>query len=609
MVLRRLDRELRRHKPTRQVVVDDTVGLQLVVELLESPFPRVRFLTCSILGRLAGHESTMATALCNFDDKLVPLLRDEDEKVVEKAMWAFSAAVRYPGGAQAFVDGKLLDSVPELLESPRPFVRTQSCRLVGMLASRRKTIAAVLESRFCPRLVVLLRNEDIYVIHAAVYALTQISRTFSGARAVVNAKTLDHVPQLLNSKTMVQDRCYELLEILFRNGCAVPEILRLNICPRLVSILESAKLPPYPYKFHETDSTRLTVATSLLAEMSEWPGGVSAAAETGVLDAIQRIECDLVLPLDDRVRSDMRRIQDNIVQYKDRIATASVWVRRLTYMILGYLVVDESTASTALTHFGIELVPLVRDEDDKAFIDAKFLDSVPELLESSRPSVRTQACRLVGKLASHAQTTTAVLKSKPCPRLVVLLRDKDIYVVHAALYALTQISRTFPGAKAVLNAKALQHVPELLDPETMVRELSYASDKLPHPQTNMVQERCYELLESLFRREFAVPAILRLNIYTRLVSILQSAKLPPFPYNFHEIDTTMLTVATALLARMTGWPAGVSAVAETAVLDAIEWIDCELALPLDARVRADMRTIQDNVARYKDRNHQYGISG
>ncbi|KAF7371310.1 hypothetical protein MSAN_00767100 [Mycena sanguinolenta] len=224
-----------------------------------------------------------------------------------------------------------------------------------------------------------------------------------------------------------------------------------------------------------------------------------------------------------------------------------------------------------------------------------FLDNVPELLESPRPFVRTQTCRLLGLLASHMQTTEAVLKWEPCPRLVVLLRDEDIYVIHAAVYALTQISRTSAGAKAVLSAKALEHVPQLL----MVR---------PPITLNMVQDRTIELLASLFRHEFAVPAILRLNICAHLVSILQAARPPLFIYDLLEVDYTGLTVATALLARMSEWPGGLSAVANTAVLNAIERIDWEVVLPVGNKIRADMRTIQDNVAQYKDRTQTYQIS-
>ncbi|KAJ6452789.1 armadillo-type protein [Mycena sanguinolenta] len=329
LVLQDLEAKLRFKEENRRVMMDDPAGLELVVEMLESPLPEVRCLTCTILGHLAVDKSTTSTVVCNFGMKLVPLIRDEDDKVVEKAIWAFSAAVRFHCGAQAFIDAKLLDSVPELLESSRPFVRTQTCRLVGVLASHVQTTTAVLEWKPCPRLAALLRDEDFYVVHAAVYALTQISRTSSGATAVLDAKALEHVSQFLGpvqerSYTsvfqfeMVQDRSYELLESLFRHEFAVPAILRLDICAGLVSVLQAAR-SPFPYKFHKIPhSARLTVATTLLAGISEYPGGVSAVAETGVLGAIKWVECDLALPVDDRVRANMHRIQANIARYEDR---------------------------------------------------------------------------------------------------------------------------------------------------------------------------------------------------------------------------------------------------------------------------------------------------
>ncbi|KAJ7270592.1 armadillo-type protein [Mycena haematopus] len=319
-----LDDTLRSTEESRRVMGDDPVGLHLVVEMLCSPSPQVRQVTCTILGRLAADESTMSTILWNFGMELVPLIHDEDDKVVEKAMWAFSVAVRWQGGAQVFVDAKLLDTVLALLESPRPFVRTQACRLVGKLASHEHIITAVLESKPCTRLVFLLRDEAVWVNNAAVYALTQISRSLPGAKAVVNAKVLDHIPELLDSSTVVRDRSCELLDSLFHHEFVVPAILRLDILARLVSISES-ELPGYNF---ETDPNNLALSTDLLVRMSRWPDGVSALAETDVLDAIQRIiiRLDKIAKyIDGRnqtqiywIRVNWGTIQNNIVRYKEK---------------------------------------------------------------------------------------------------------------------------------------------------------------------------------------------------------------------------------------------------------------------------------------------------
>ncbi|KAJ7237894.1 armadillo-type protein [Mycena haematopus] len=315
MVLQVLDDKLRSTEESRRVMIDDPVGLHLVLEMLGSPSPQVRQVTCTILGRLAADESTMSTFLWNFGIKLVPLIHDEDDKVVEKAMWAFSVAVHWQSGAQVFVEFKLLDSVRELLESPRPFARMQACRLVGKLASHEHTITAVLESKLCTRLVFLLRDERgttrdeaVWVNNAAAYALTQISRSLPGAKAVVNAKVLDHIPELLGSNTMVRDRSCELLDSLFHHEFVVPAILRLNILARLVSISEF-ELPAYTW---ETDPTNLAVSTDLLARMSRCPDAVSALAETDILDAIQRI---IIRLNGTTLRANVDSIQNNIARY------------------------------------------------------------------------------------------------------------------------------------------------------------------------------------------------------------------------------------------------------------------------------------------------------
>ncbi|KAF7371307.1 hypothetical protein MSAN_00766800 [Mycena sanguinolenta] len=500
MVLRELHEKLRSSEESHRVMVDDPVGLQLVVEMLESPFPDIRRLTCTILGHLAVDKCTVLAALLNFGIKLVTLICDEDDKIVQIALRTLCVAVRSPSGAQAFIDAKLLDTLSELLKSPRPFVRMQACTLLEQLMVETSTAYTVVRN-FEMKILPLIRDEDDKVAERAMQAFSAAVRFPPVSQAFIDTTLFDGILELLES--------------------------------------------------------------------------------------------------------------------------SRPFVRTQAGRILGQFVVDTSTASTVVRKLGMKLPLLIRVEDDmvganamrvfsaavriprgaRAFVNAKLLDSVPELLESPRPFVRMQTCLLVAKLASHVQTRKAVLKWKPCPRLVVLLHDKGIYVIHAAVYALTQISRTPSGAKAVLNAKALEHVPRLLDPETIAQARSYTSTP------NMVQARTNELLASLFRHEFAVPAILRLNICAHLVSILQAARPPPetWVYDSLEIDYTSPTVATALLARMSEWPSGVSAVADTAVLNAIEGIDWEIVLSVrtDMRtIQADVRTIQDNVTRYKNGNQK-----
>jgi hypothetical protein len=111
-------------------------------------------------------------------------------------------------------------------------------------------------------------------------------------------------------------------------------------------------------------------------------------------------------------------------------------------------------------------------------VDAKVLDHILRLFKSPNPDTRESASILVGNLASHKSTTPAVLKLNLSVQLVSLLgwtrifflqhsshesfSDED-HVVRWATYALSQISRWADGAKAMVDAKALDHVLPLLE--------------------------------------------------------------------------------------------------------------------------------------------------
>ncbi|KAF7371304.1 hypothetical protein MSAN_00766500 [Mycena sanguinolenta] len=246
MVLQELDEKLRSSEESRRVMVDDPVGLQLVVEMLDSPFLKVRRLTCTILGHLAVNESTMSISLRTFGNKLVPLIRDHDDTIVETVMLAFSAAVRCPGGAQAFIDAELLNSVPKLMESPRPFVRTQACWLVGHLAVDESTVSTAL-SMFGIKLVPLMRDEDDNVVEKAVWAASAAVRCPRGGQAFIDTELSDRVPELLeSSRPFVRTHACWLVGRLashaqtrtaFPNGQTVTAVLESKFCVQLVGLL------------------------------------------------------------------------------------------------------------------------------------------------------------------------------------------------------------------------------------------------------------------------------------------------------------------------------------------------------------------------------------
>ncbi|KAF7371306.1 hypothetical protein MSAN_00766700 [Mycena sanguinolenta] len=446
-----------------------------VSKLLRSPRPFVRRQTCILLGEMVVDKFTASTIVQNFGMKLLHLIRDKDDKVAEKAMWTFSAAVRFPSGTQAFIDAKLLGSVSELLESSRAFVRTQAFTILDHLAAEKSAVFATLLD-FGIKLVHPIwrtqctldrSDEDDKIVAKALWTLCVAVRPLSGAQAFVDAKLLERVSELLDSpRPFIRGQVCTILGHLAIDKITVSTIVQ-NFGMKLLHLI-----------CDENDDVAGAALWSLW-EAVRSPSGAQAFIDAKLLDRVSEL-LDSPYPI----------------------------VSMQACTILGNLAIDKITASTALSNFGVKLVHLICDHEDngvvnkamwafseavrspgraQAFLDAKLLDSVPELLESPRTFAKTQACRLVGRLASHRQIPAvpqAILESRIYVQLVNLLLDEDSYVIHAAVYALTEISRPFSGRKAVIDARALDRVPRLLGSERMIRD------------------RGNELLESLFRHGF-----------------------------------------------------------------------------------------------------------
>ncbi|KAJ7479254.1 armadillo-type protein [Mycena latifolia] len=122
---------------------------------LASPNMQVRSHTCATLGHLAFYDSTSVNMkLC---PRLVPLLRDTNLDIVQKAAEALFCIAKSPEGAQAAVDAHVLDYVADLLLSPNAGVRQWTCKLLVRLASNKSTVTAIVGVRtHCLRLVSLL---------------------------------------------------------------------------------------------------------------------------------------------------------------------------------------------------------------------------------------------------------------------------------------------------------------------------------------------------------------------------------------------------------------------------------------------------------------------
>jgi peroxiredoxin family protein len=84
------------------------------------------------------------------------------------------------------------------------------------------------------------------------------------------------------------------------------------------------------------------------------------------------------------------------------------------------------------------------------------------------------------------------------------ISDDDPEIISEATHALSQIARWLDGAQAVVDTKAVDHIPELLE-----------------TQSSNVQCRTCQLVARLVGYETTAPAILALEPYKRLVSFLE----------------------------------------------------------------------------------------
>ncbi|KAF8196693.1 armadillo-type protein [Mycena galopus ATCC 62051] len=240
-ILSELARVARFSEVDAQAVVDSPV-LANVPKMLESPHTRTRSVSCRLLGSLSQHAST-ALAILELKpcERLVFLLRDTEPKVVRAAAQALCDIAKSAHGAQAVVNAKALDQTLELLEFPDRSVIYRAWSLLDCLTSHLSTAPAILTLETCERLVFLF-DEDSKVVLTATFALYQIAQWEDGAKAIVDAKALDHILTLLESpiRDVVRQAC-ELIGTLACHNSTALVILELKPCARLVSLLQDEK--------------------------------------------------------------------------------------------------------------------------------------------------------------------------------------------------------------------------------------------------------------------------------------------------------------------------------------------------------------------------------
>ncbi|KAJ7456234.1 armadillo-type protein [Mycena galericulata] len=395
-------------------------------------------------------------------------------------------------------------------------LQQRACELLGKMG--RSTVPFPAELSPCRLLVSLLRNENADLVTSALNALFWCSHWLNGAKAAVDAKALDYVPELLESTNqIVRTEACKLLENLAEYKPLIPAILRKQpLVVRLVCLCG------------EEDSLYHVYARQALDYISKY---LTADAK-GV---------DLVLVL---------------------VGSPKIEARRWTCEIIETLTRDKSTRLTLLEE--IICVPLVsrlsqeqdigilrsiicslsqisrRTDGSRALISTNVLDYVPKFLDSPNVEIRQCSCELLGNLSCHESTAPAILASI-CGQLMHLLRDKNDIVSGEAEDSLNKIMRSSEGAQAAINAKVVQRFsreddawilkPVICTLSQIARQmdgsraliaanvLDYVPKLLDSPNVEVRQCSC-ELLENLSCHESTAPGILA-SICGQLVRFLR----------------------------------------------------------------------------------------
>ncbi|KAF8126110.1 armadillo-type protein [Mycena galopus ATCC 62051] len=209
------------------------------------------------------------------------------------------------------------------------------------------------------------------------------------------------------------------MELAYRESAA-PAITEMPTYERLVFLLD------------DKHSGVIRDATAALSRIAQFVDGAKAIVEAKVLDHVFAL-----------------------------LQSLNSEVRRWTCVLLRELAVHESTVVAILElKLCVPLVSLLSDEDSKmarwvngaeAMVEAKTLDQVLVLLESPNTYTRKWTCKLVGTLAGYESTGLAILKLKPFPQLVSLIRDADAETRNGAIFALHAIGKRPDGIEALAN--------------------------------------------------------------------------------------------------------------------------------------------------------------
>ncbi|KAJ7624026.1 armadillo-type protein [Mycena polygramma] len=496
--------------------------------LLDSADTETAGWTCKILGRLACSQGSLLATLgimpCR---KLVSLLSDNDLGVRRSAIHVLSTMCAQSKGAWTVLSTNVFDHVLELLHSPDPRDVQLTLRLVRHLVDHESTATEALKAIPYQQVVLSSASDDIAVYSSAASALCAISQWPDGAKAILNAGALDHVPKLLDSAdvdtkewtcSMVGNfarhkllllvgllirRILTCLGSLLSDGdlhirrCSIYALYHISLCAGGERVVVDAKLLGYVLQLLDLDDHDTQKYTALLV------GRLAEQEDSTALEVLTVDTCLRLVLLSDNISVHQSAayalstisqglcgakatLKAGALAYASKpLDSTDAYTCGRTCELLANLARHAllPLARSAL-EFPRQLVLHLSDGDmyvrrfsiyalyhislcaggERVVVDAKVLDYMLQLLDSDDHDTQKYTVLLVGRLVEQDESMALeVLEIDPCPRLVLLSTSDDIRVNRRAACALRAISRWLDGAKAVLRAHKGDYISNLLD--------------------------------------------------------------------------------------------------------------------------------------------------
>ncbi|KAJ7017972.1 armadillo-type protein [Mycena alexandri] len=307
----------------------------------------------------------------------------------------------------------------------------------------------------CARLVALLGDGNVDVVEGACYALSQIAHDLDGARAVVEAGALDFIPELLESTNVgVQRQTSWLLGQVAFHSSTREAVVAIQTSTRLVALLGDGNVDVVEgacYALsqiaHDLDGARAVVEARVLDFIPELLESTNVAVQRWTTCILGELAFHL------SIQGAVVAIQPN-TRFVTLLGSGNVGVVEGACYALSKISLDLDGARVVVGSRGAGLHP-------GAVGVNKCWGATTDLL-APRPG----CIPLVN--------TGAVVAIQASTRLVALLGDGNLDVVEGACYALSQISRNLSGARAVVEAGALDFILELSE-STNVRVRQWTS--------------------------------------------------------------------------------------------------------------------------------------